>query len=110
MPVLRVNTESGVVVDDPSDEDLHELIDGLSFNGGNDFLVLARLDRASDLYFFQVLQDDADRFVVEYCDGGPENHFGTHAWSVDEVHRMVLAWVRGGLGWPSGHEWNKVSY
>ncbi len=110
MPALRAETESGVVADDPSADDLYHLIDELTFNGGNDFLVLSRTDRGSDHYYVQVMQEDADRFAVEYRDGGPDRHFASLAWSVDEVHRVVLAWIGGEPGWAGTCVWTKVPF
>ena len=107
MPALRVKTESGVVVDDPSTDDLHHLIDELTFNGGNDFLSVSRMDRGSAQYYIQVVQEDADRFALEYRDGGPDQHFQSLAWSVDEVLRVVLAWLGSEPDWAGVCDWKK---
>ncbi|MFE5583146.1 hypothetical protein [Kitasatospora sp. NPDC056531] len=109
-PVLQAIEADGTSWDDPSEEQLHDLLADMSLNWR--FVVVRRLDlEPVDQYYMQVYLNDDLSYQVEYREGGPEKHF--QAWvprehqvfAVEPVAEVLQAWAFGRPGWRDALPW-----
>jgi hypothetical protein len=61
-------------------------------------------------YFAQVAVAGDGSYQVEYCDGGPERHYGTFIDDADVAAGVLAGWVDGVDGWDSQFQWERVRY
>ncbi|MEE1820181.1 hypothetical protein PUR59_34865 [Streptomyces sp. SP18ES09] len=109
-PVLQAVEAGGATWDDPSEDQLHDLLADMSL--GSRFVVVRRLDlEPADQHYMQVyLQDDLS-YQVEYRAGGPDQHFQTwiprtHGmFAVEPVAELLQGWARERPGWRDGASW-----
>lgn len=113
-PELQAVDADGTTWDDPSEQQLHQLLAGLSL--ACRFVVLRRLDsEPADQYYMQVYLNDDLSYDVEYREGGSDRHF--QAWvphdgealSVDTVAEVLQAWAFGRPGWRDALSWSPWS-
>ncbi|MEV6971014.1 hypothetical protein AB0M47_38520 [Hamadaea sp. NPDC051192] len=104
LPRLRVTEADGDSWDDPSEEQLGALVDGLSAD--RRFLVVERHDRPSAWqHFIQAYREDDGTFRVEFREGGPEAHFEARTPDADQVRLVVTAWAFDLPGWRERLPW-----
>jgi len=110
-PVLQAVDADGTTWDDPSAEQLHDLLAGLSFTCP--FVVLRRLDsEPTGQHYMQVYLNDDLSCDVEFREGGPDRHFQARvphddeAFAVDAVAEVLQAWAFGRAGWRDALSWS----
>jgi hypothetical protein len=104
LPRLRVTEADGDCWDDPSEEQLGELITGLDVD--RRFLIVERHDRPSLWqHFIQAWFEDDRTYRVEFRDGGPEAHYQARAAEPEVVRRVVTAWAFDRAGWREALPW-----
>ena len=105
--VLRATSESGDVIDDPSEEVLLTMFQDLEAGKGT-FLIVESLADASGQTFVQAARGEEGTYVVEYRQGSADQHFQTTAPDFSEAHALVTMWA---FGLPGLHEratWTRV--
>jgi hypothetical protein len=109
-PVLRVTEADGTPWDDPSEEQLHDLLADMSLTWR--FVIARRLDlEPADQHYMQVYLNDDLSYQVEYREGGPDKHF--QAWvprvhevfAVEPVAKVLQDWAFGRAGWRNALAW-----
>jgi hypothetical protein len=123
---LRIKTADGHVINNPSAEDLDDLLYDLlgSMNFRHNFVIVERTDLVQ--HYIQVIVDrdiDPDKgrvFFVEYRDGGPDQHFRAaardDAWWPDKafsaafelVVKVVQDWAFQRHGWREAMSWERI--
>jgi hypothetical protein len=98
--VLRATSESGDVVDDPSEDALLMMFQDLEAGQGT-FLIVESLRDSSGQTFVQAARGDDGTYVVEYRQGSADQHFQTTAADFSEAHTLVTMWA---FGLPGLHE------
>ncbi|GAB2630132.1 hypothetical protein ABI214_23250 [Prescottella soli] len=109
-PALQAVDEDGTTWNDPSEEQLRDLLAGLSLTCR--FVVLRRLDlEPADQHYIQVYLNDDLSCDVEYREGGSDRHFQAwvphddEAFAVDAVAQLLQAWAFGRPGWRDALSW-----
>ncbi|WP_430333255.1 hypothetical protein [Rhodococcus sp. ACT016] len=109
-PVLRAVDEDGTTWDDPSAEQLHDLLADLSPTCR--FVVVRRLDiEPAGQHYMQVYLNDDLSCEVEYREGAADRHFQAliprkhEAFAVDLVAEVLQAWAFGRPGWREALSW-----
>jgi hypothetical protein len=93
--------------DDPSEEQLWQLISGLSA-GGNYFVIVQRVpDNSKDGTYIQTAVLAHGRFTVEYQDGDLEHHFHAEVDSARGAYDVVVAWASERPGWREMLPWER---
>jgi hypothetical protein len=93
-------------ITNPSNEQIREAISSLVHGPDtDDFAVLSR----SDSMYMQIAGDKSIGFVMEYQDGGVENHFVSERrdFSLDEVVRALCEYRDGKIDWNDYGKWTK---
>ena len=98
--VLRATSESGDVLDDPSEDALFKMFQDLEAGLGT-FLIVESVADASGQTFVQAARGDDGTYVVEYRQGTADQHFQTDAADFREAHTLVTTWA---FGLPGLHE------
>ncbi|MEU4087821.1 hypothetical protein [Streptomyces aureus] len=108
--VLRAIEWDGTSWDDPSDDQLHDLLADMSLTWR--FVVVQRLDlEPADQHYMQVYLNDDLSYQVEYREGGPDKHFYAHVprehevFAVEPVADVLVRWARGRPGWHEALAW-----
>lgn len=109
-PVLRAIEWDGTSWDDPSDEQLHDLLADMSLTWR--FVVVQRLDlEPVGQHYMQVYLNDDLSYRVEYREGGPDRHFHARVprehevFAVEPVAEVLQDWARGRPGWRKALPW-----
>ncbi|MGP3970418.1 hypothetical protein [Streptomyces sp. 6N223] len=115
MPIARVRATKagGKVVDDPSEEQLFDLLAGM--NPANPFVVVERLDRKPvGQHFMQVHLLDGMSYQVEYREGHRKSHFEALVEPLPEVvgpafvAGLIMDWARDRDGWREALPWKRM--
>ncbi|MFC5034655.1 hypothetical protein ACQFX6_32210 [Streptomyces sp. DSM 41987] len=113
-PLLRAIEWDGTSWDDPSDDQLHDLLADMSLTWR--FVVVERLDlEPAGQHYMQVYLNDDLSYQVEYRDGGPDRHFRAHVprthevFSVQPVAEVLQGWAHGQPGWREALPWAPLS-
>ncbi|MET7365900.1 hypothetical protein ABZS61_08715 [Streptomyces sp. NPDC005566] len=108
--VLRAVEADGTAWDDPSEDQLHDLLADLSLAGR--FVVVWRLDlESADQHYMQVFLNDDLSYQVEYREGGPDRHFqtwvprGRGVFAVEPVAEVLQGWACERPGWRGALSW-----
>ena len=91
--------------DDPSEEQLWQIISGLTVKN-NYFVMVQRVpDDSKDGTYIQtaILRDG--RFTVEFQDGDVQHHFHAEVDSARRAHKVVAAWAYERPGWRDMLPW-----
>ena len=107
-PVVRATTESGDVVDDPSEDALFMMFEDLEAGEGT-FLIVDSLRDPTGQTYAQTSRNPDGTYVVEYRDGGPDLHFATVVDDMRSAHEVVTGWVQERPGWRDSATWRPVS-
>ncbi|MFF2192570.1 hypothetical protein [Streptomyces sp. NPDC058157] len=109
-PVLQAVEADGTTWDDPSPDQLHDLLADMNLRWR--FVIVRRLDlEPADQYYMQVFLNDDLSYQVEYREGGPDRHFQawvprTHeVFAVEPVAEVVQGWACGRPGWRDALSW-----
>src|SRR5579863_5983186 len=91
--------------DDPSEEQLWEIISGLTAKDNYFVIVQHRPDDSKDGTYIQtaVLADGS--FTVEFQDGDLQHHFQADVDSARRAHEVVAAWAYERPGWREMLPW-----
>ncbi len=107
MTVLRATSESGDVVDDPSEDALLTMLQDLEAGRGT-FLIVESLGDGTGQTFVQAARNDDGSYVVEYRQGSAEQHFQATVPDFSQAHVLVTMWA---FGLPGLHEratWRRI--
>lgn len=109
-PALRAIEWDGTSWDDPSEDQLHDLLADMSLTWR--FVIVERLGQEPPgQHYMQVYLNDDLSYRVEYREGGPDRHFQTHApggqgaFDVEPVAKVLRDWAFGRPGWRAALPW-----
>ncbi|MEV7567497.1 hypothetical protein [Streptomyces tanashiensis] len=109
-PVLQAVEADGTTWDDPSEEQLHDLLADMNLSCR--FVVVRRLDgEPADQHYMQVYLNDDLSYQVEYREGGPDRHFqawvarGHGVFTVEPVAEVLQGWACGRPDWREAVAW-----
>ena len=105
--VLRATSESGDVVDDPSEDALFKMFQDLEAGLGT-FLIVESVADASGQTFVQAARNDDGTYVVEYRQGSADQHFQASAPDFSEAHALVTMWAFGIAGLHERATWRRL--
>ena len=110
IPTLRATTAFGTSFDDPSEDDLFDLLSEMNRRGP--FVIVERLDREPvGQHFMQVYLNGDGSCQVEFRDGGADRHFqATVPGPFDMVGHFAVAhvlqdWAFDRPGWREALPW-----
>ena len=106
--VLRATSESGDAIEDPSEDALMVMFQGLEAGDGT-FLIVEALTDPTGQTYVQAARGDDGAYVVEYRQGGADQHFQAHVADFREAHALVTMWA---FRLPGLHEratWTRVT-
>ncbi|MFE1408287.1 hypothetical protein ACFW5D_32645 [Streptomyces sp. NPDC058770] len=111
IPMLQAVEADGTSWDDPTEEQLHDLLADMTLTSR--FVIVRRLDLSpADQHYMQVYLNDDLSYQVEYREGGPEKHF--QAWvdtrdqgpfAVEPVAEVLRGWAFGRASWRQALPW-----
>jgi hypothetical protein len=108
--VLRAIEDDGRVVDDPTEEVLHDLL--ADMNLYHRFVILSRLDlEPVDQHYMQVYLNDDMSYQVEYREGSADKHFQAHVPRPHEIigpepiAKVMMDWAHDRQGWREAMAW-----
>jgi len=114
VPTFRAIDAGGRRVDDPSAEQIHDLLADLSLNVP--FLILERLDREPiDQHYMQTHLCDDLSYQVEFRDGSEDRHFQAYVprqpdlVGVQPVADLFSAWMADRPGWRDTLDWQPLA-
>ncbi|OAQ64345.1 hypothetical protein VFPPC_05627 [Pochonia chlamydosporia 170] len=112
-------TDGDRVLDDPSDEQLHDLL--ADMNLSCNFVIVERLDRGGEHYIQVALSEEPNygSYQVEYRDGRPDAHFEATVlrdsdWDsildhgFERVMQVVCDWVADNARWRTALPWKPL--
>ncbi|GHF77831.1 hypothetical protein [Streptomyces griseosporeus] len=109
-PRLRATEEGGRVVDDPTEEELHDLLSEM--NLWHRYVILERCDlEPRGQHYMQAYLNDDMSYQVEYRAGGPDQHYQTHISTPHELDRpkpvadLMMDWAHDRPGWREAVPW-----
>jgi hypothetical protein len=108
-PVIRATSESGDVIDDPSEDALFMMLEDIEAGEGT-FLIVESLDDATGQTYVQTSRNDDGSHIVEYRDGGPTNHYGTVVGDMRAAHEIIFGRAFGLAGWRDLANWEPLSF
>ena len=108
MSTLRATSELGDEVEDPTEEALLLMFQDLEAGKGS-FLIVEALTDPSGQTFVQAARGGDGTYVVEYRQGGADQHFRTAARDFSEAHVLVTIWAFGRPGLHERAVWTRVS-
>ncbi|MFE1417131.1 hypothetical protein ACFW6F_41000 [Streptomyces sp. NPDC058746] len=107
---LQVMEADGTSWDDPSENQLHDLLADMSLTWR--FVIVRRLDlMPADQHYMQVYLNDDLSYQVEYRERGPGKHFQAHVhrehevFAVEPVAAVLQAWAFDRPGWREALPW-----
>ncbi|MEU5833407.1 hypothetical protein ABZ820_06935 [Streptomyces diacarni] len=109
-PALRAIEWDGTTWDDPSEDQLHDLLADMNLRFR--FVVVERPGKEpAGHHYMQVHLNDDFSYQVEYREGGPEHHFQAHVPAQPEMLRpqpvagILQAWAFERPGWREALDW-----
>ena len=105
---LRANSESGDTIDDPSEDALFMMFEGIEA-GRSSYLIIDVLDDRSGQTYAQTSRNSDGTYLVEYRDGGPDHHYGTTVDGMRAAHALITAWAFQVPGWSEMASWHRVT-
>lgn len=113
-PALRAIEWDGTPWDDPSEDQLHDLLADMSLTWR--FVVVERLGpEPPGQHYMQVYLNDDLSYQVEYREGGPDRHFQAHVpagqgpFSVEPVAKLLQDWAFARPGWREALPWTPLT-
>ena len=104
---MKLESDGQRAVLDPESSQIQSAVSSLS-HPNRTFLILSR----SQTSFIQVAITAPDRFLLEYQEGGVQEHFQSTRtdFSGDEVIRALEAYRRGDESWRHEIEWRRLAW
>ena len=102
---MRLETEEGSAIDEPTDENLREALSGLGGAAGS-FAILTRADRPPE---YVQTAGEADQLLVEYREGKKHHRAEGEALPLQEVVALFQAYNRGDEAWREMVPWQDVT-
>lgn len=102
---MRLATEEGSGIDEPTDEQLREALSGLGGPAGS-FAVLTRADRPPE---YVQTAGEADQFLVEYREGKKHHRAEGETLPLEKVVALFQAYNRGDEAWREMVPWQDVT-
>jgi hypothetical protein len=106
-PTLLAISESGEILEDPSEDGLFLLLSDVEA-GRAEFLIVERTSDPSGQTYAQSLRLGDGRYVVERRDGAPDRHYKTVALDMRDAHALLTGWAFELEGWDRGHAWSRL--
>ena len=107
-PFLRATSESGDVMDDPSEDALFVMFQDIEAGRGS-YLILDALADTTGQTYAQTSRNTDGSYLVEYRDGTADRHFGTTAEDMRAAHELLVGWAFKVPGWRDAATWTPVS-
>ncbi|TDD46753.1 hypothetical protein E1263_35920 [Kribbella antibiotica] len=104
---LRAISESGDTIDDPSEDALFLMFEGVEA-GRSSFLIVDRLADSSGQTYGQSSRNPDGSYVVEYRDGSPDQHYGTVVADMRTAHLLLTGWAFDLPGWHTSTRWERI--
>ncbi|GHE15440.1 hypothetical protein [Streptomyces alanosinicus] len=109
-PWLRAIEDDGRVVDDPTEEVLHDLLADMNLR--HRFVILERCDlEPHGQHYMQAYLNDDMSYQIEYREGSADKHYQTHLPAPHElvgpepVARLMIDWAHDRPGWREAMQW-----
>lgn len=90
-PVLIASLSSGDVYNDPSEDALFEFFLDIE-KGAEEYFTVGRASDPTDQTYVQTILDDNGKWMVEYRDGGPDEHYIASFDDLRKAHAVLAAW------------------
>ena len=103
IPHLRLQLESGRVVDAPSSDEIVEALQALRLPR-NSYAVLER----TGLDYMQVALQSSGELIIEFQDGALDRHYAARQASFPKVVAAFQAYAEGRLSWRAMFSWQKI--
>jgi hypothetical protein len=108
-PILRAILEGGETWDDPSEDRLLMLLEGIEAGEGT-FLIVERTTDPTGNTYAQALRRDGGSYTVEHREGDADHHYGTVAPDMRTAHQLLTGWASQLPGWEEGPTWSPVRF
>ena len=107
---VRAHNEAGETIEEPTDAQIDAMVAALDQDNG--FLIVERIDIASDEYYIQTLIEADLAFLVEYRDGHADRHFAANLppGSEAEVAAIIRRWIADDGTWRTALAWAPVAF
>src|SRR3954462_1608346 len=99
----RAFNERGNIVENPTSDDLHVLLGGLTLS--NRFVVVERLDAENAEYYMQAYLRDDGAYWLEYRDGSVDAHFRASCRARRVLEQVFTMWLYRLPGWRETLTW-----
>ncbi|WP_233558020.1 hypothetical protein [Tessaracoccus antarcticus] len=106
---LRATTESGDIIDNPSEDALFMMLEEIESGEGSYLIVEFLADRSGQTYA-QTSRSSDGSYVVEYRDGSAERHYGTTVEDMRASHALITAWTFQIPGWRDSATWEQILF
>ncbi|SCF72783.1 hypothetical protein [Streptomyces sp. Ncost-T10-10d] len=111
IPMLQALEADGTPWDDPTEEQLHDLLANMTLTWR--FVIVRRLDlEPADQHYMQVHLNDDLSYQLEYREGGPDKHFQAcfdtrdqGPFAVEPVAEVLRDWAFGRSSWRQALPW-----
>ena len=100
---IQVTTEDGRVHHGPTGADLGLLLARIGRDG--DRYAVVEHDPVESLVFVQAWRGDDGVYLVEYSQGGPEQHFSARLADPNRLTDLVTSWANRGESWLREVDW-----
>ena len=97
------------VADYPSDEQIHDALDGLDVGRDGEGFVILALD---EMTYVQVGGDKTITFDMEYQEGEVSRHFRAKRtdFSMEEIEKALIEYRDGNIDWSQYGQWEKEDW
>ena len=97
---MRLELESGQVVEDATERDLRDLI------AGEDFAILS----SDPNTYIQCARTETQEYLLEYQDGALDRHFRATSSPIrlDDAVSALVKYLRNDRAWQSDFTWERV--
>ncbi|MEU3355331.1 hypothetical protein [Streptomyces sp. NPDC037389] len=109
-PWLRAIEAGGRTADNPTVEDLHDLLADMNLR--HRFVIFERLDlEPADQHYMQVYLNDDMSYQIEYREGGADKHYQAHVPTPPEmigpapIAKLMDDWAHDQQGWREAVKW-----
>ena len=99
---MKIVTENGTEIENPSDADIRRVIESLN-DSGNGFAILSTAEE----HYMQTAGCMKDGFILEYREGSWDQHFQASTGSVQtsDVIRAMQQYAAGNESWRTSLTW-----
>jgi len=102
---MKLETETGATIDNPSDEQIDSALRELVESGGG-FAILSELEQV----YIQTADNGMGECTLEYREGSEENHYcsTSEELSIDEVIKAFQDYARSHKAWKNRFQWRPL--